>query len=81
MITPTMIEYCGTIRTIKDIISVSLDIEGNREFRYILESPTDDWRWREDLLLPDPIKIIHSHCEKCIMCCDDCELLIYKNSF
>ena len=81
MITPTMIEYCGTIQTIKDIISVSLDIEGNEEFRYILESPTGDWRWREDLLLPDPIKIIHSHCEKCIMCCDDCELLIYKSNF
>ena len=80
MITPAMIEYCGTIRTIKDIIPVSLDIEGNKEFRYILESP-DDWRWREDLLLPDPIKIIHSHCEKCIMCCDDCELLIYKSNF
>lgn len=85
MITTTMIKYCGTIQTIKDIISINLDIngdnKGNKEFRYILESSTGDWRWKEDLLLPDPIKIIHSHCERCIMCCDDCELLIYKNNF
>lgn len=80
IITPTMIKYCGTIQTIKDIIPVSLDIEGNKEFSYILENLIG-YHWKEELLLPDPIKIIHSHCEKCIMCCNDCELLIYKNSF